>query len=277
LIRQHLRTRPYFFPSSKVKKKLSHFQRYMIKHTPPSKLLFKLFHLYLKILIKFQSTNRISVAILKDIINFYVFFKWDQLRTTSLIQLEKRNRYFKNRSTYFWNVQEKQGIWKQLQYYAQINKITQKQWRTPSFRPKHKFWIHTNYFWMILQQWHNDLKWSGHKYLLDKMIIDKSNSYESIIRQRIGPKWKSRIKCYINSRSYRYIPRNDYLIEQEKEKTREWIYNLINITSNSKPINRFGQQVELKKHYLKKQQFYRKHNKKKETKHQKTRQAWYKH
>jgi hypothetical protein len=99
LLRQNLSTKPYFFPTT-TKKKLSHFQRYMVKHIPPRKLLFKLLHLYLKTLIKSSDTNKISVTFLKDIINFYVF-KWDKLKTNSLIDIEKRNKYFKTRITYF--------------------------------------------------------------------------------------------------------------------------------------------------------------------------------
>jgi len=213
----------------------------------------------LKILIKIFNTNRISAKFLKNIVNFYVV-KWDKQRANAPINIEKRNRYLTNRAAYFWNHQEKQNIWKELQQYATINKITHKQWWTSSFKPHYRFWTHSNYFWVNLQQWYTDIKWSGHKHILKRIITPKLPFLELITRQKFGPKWKSRIKCYINSRSYKYAPRTEYLIEEEGKKTQEWLHKLINTTINRRVKKRFGPNLELQ--YRKKKYFYQQYKKK---------------
>jgi hypothetical protein len=69
------------------------------------------------------------------------------------------------------------------------------------------------------------------------------------------------------------MPRTDYLIEQEKIKTKAWLYKLINTMINPQLKKRFDQNLELEKHYLKKQYFYQRNSKKKKKKHQKRRQT----
>jgi ribosomal protein S2 len=276
LVRQRLLTRPYFFSTALTKKRLSPFQKYLSEHTPPPKLRFRLLHLYLKSLTQSINSTRISMVLIKKLIDFYML-KGDKIKTNSLINIEKKNRYFKRRSVYFWNVQEKQKIWTQLQHYAKINKIIDKQWRNPIYKPKRRFWLHSNYYWVALQQWHNDLKWSGQKYILNSIIMPKVHLDELMVRQRIGSKWKSRLKCYVNSRSYKYVPRTEYLIEQEKKKTKDWIYKLVNTIVNTNERKWFGQSENFKTHNLKKQYLQQQYRKKQKRKYQKTRQAWHKH
>jgi hypothetical protein len=209
------------------------------KHTPPHLLFMKLLYWYVKVF-NAKYSHRITSTSFKDSWKFYKFRRTKD----SVTNLEKKNKYLKNRVTYFWNVQEKQKIWNKLQNYLMTNKVIHKQWKTWRFQFKKRFWSNSNYYWLALQQWHNDVKWSGHKHILKPIVTNTSRASELMTRQKIGPKWRLRFKSHVNSYSYKYVPRNEYLRDQEEAKTKGWIKEIVNTTTYTRPSFRWHQRLK---------------------------------
>lgn len=119
------------------------------------------------------------------------YFSYHVSWTANLTRHETQQKYFSQKKECFWTTKEKANNWNRILKFLFIKKMIRKQ------MAKKKYLAHidasnNHYYWLALQQWHQDVKWQGHQHRNLK-IFGRSRKSQNMIQQNwleSARKWK---------------------------------------------------------------------------------------